>query len=61
VDPAERSPLSPAGQVDAWGDLADGLRHNRTGRRRALRMLIGLAAVLVVLAAVAAGLAALLG
>ena len=48
----EREPLSPAGQIDAWGDLASGWRSNPRGRRRALRMLLWLA----VLAAVVAGL-----
>lgn len=41
----EREPLSPAGQIDAWGDLASGWRSNRRGRRRALRMLLALAVV----------------
>jgi hypothetical protein len=49
---AEHEPLSPAGQVDAWGDVAVGLRTNRSGRRRALRMLGWLAAVVVALTAV---------
>jgi hypothetical protein len=31
--------------VDQWGDLAAGLRCNRAGRRRALRMLLALAVV----------------
>jgi hypothetical protein len=48
MDPAEHNQYSPAGQIDQWGDLAQGLRHNRSGRRRAARMLIGLAAVFVV-------------
>jgi hypothetical protein len=48
----EHEPTSPAGQVDAWGEFATGLRHNRAGRRRALRMLGWLAAVVVVLTAV---------
>jgi hypothetical protein len=52
----EHHPLSPAGEVDQWGDLAAGLRHNRAGRRRALRMLLALAVV----ALVATGLVALL-
>ncbi|MGY1823251.1 hypothetical protein [Geodermatophilus sp. SYSU D00079] len=43
----EHDQYSPAGEVDRWGDLARGLRHNRQGRRRALRMLVGLAAVVV--------------
>jgi hypothetical protein len=41
-------PLSPAGRVDQWGDLATGLRYNRPGRRRALRMLLALAVVSLV-------------
>ena len=52
----EHHPLSPAGEVDQWGDLAAGLRYNRAGRRRALRMLLALAVV----ALVATGLVALL-
>jgi hypothetical protein len=49
VERHEHEPTSPAGQVDAWGDLAAGLRDNRSGRRRALHMLVWLAVVLVVL------------
>jgi len=52
----EREPLSPAGEVDLWGDLAAGLKDNRSGRRRALRMLLALA----VAALVATGLVVLL-
>ena len=37
--------MSPAGQVDQWGDLAAGLKFNRSGRRRALRLLLVLAVV----------------
>jgi hypothetical protein len=48
--------LSPAGEVDQWGDLATGLRSHRAGRRRALRMLLALA----VFSLVATGLVALL-
>ncbi|SDN76288.1 hypothetical protein [Geodermatophilus sp. DSM 45219] len=44
----EHHPLSPAGEVDQWGDLAAGLRCNRSGRRRAVRMLIGLAVVVAI-------------
>jgi hypothetical protein len=44
----EHNSLSPAGQVDQWGELASGLRYNRPGRRRALRMLLALAAVVVI-------------
>lgn len=44
----EHDQYSPAGQIDQWGDLAQGLRHNRSGRRRAVRMLVALAAVLIV-------------
>ena len=44
----EHHPLSPGGEVDRWGDLAAGLRYNRTGRRRALRMLLALAVVSLV-------------
>jgi hypothetical protein len=40
---------SLTGQVAQWADLAQGLRHNHSGRRRAVRMLLGLAAVAVVL------------
>ena len=47
----EQDPMSPAGRVDAWGDLAAGLTYNRSGRRRALRMLAAL--VLLVAAATA--------
>ena len=42
----EHNQYSPAGQIDQWGDLAEGLKNNRSGRRRALRMLGWLAAVL---------------
>jgi hypothetical protein len=52
VDRDEHEQLSPAGQIDSWGDLASGLRSHRAGRRRALRMLAWLAALLVVVAAV---------
>ena len=48
----ERHPLSPAGQIDSWGDLASGLRSNRRGRRRALRMLLWLAVVVLALGVV---------
>jgi hypothetical protein len=41
----ERSQYSPAGEADLWGDLARGLKYNRSGRRRAERMLLGLAVV----------------
>ncbi|MGY1761295.1 hypothetical protein ACI79G_03090 [Geodermatophilus sp. SYSU D00779] len=41
----EHHPLSPAGEVDQWDDLAAGLRHNRAGKRRAFRMLLALAVV----------------
>lgn len=51
MEPADRNPLSPAGQVDQWGDLAWGLKHNRSGRRRAVRMLAVLVAVIIVGAA----------
>ncbi len=44
----EHHPLSPAGEVDQWGDLAAGLSHSRAGRRRALRMLLALAVVVLV-------------
>ena len=47
----EHHPLSPAGQIDGLGDLALGWRTNRRGRRRALRMLLALAVVLVVVGA----------
>jgi hypothetical protein len=56
VDRHEHHPLSPAGEVDRWGDLAAGLRSNRAGRRRALRMLLALALLVLV----ATGLVALL-
>lgn len=48
MDPAERNQYSPAGEIDQWGQLAQGLRHNRSGRRRAARMLVGLAATVLV-------------
>jgi hypothetical protein len=54
VERHEHQQLSPAGQLDQLGALAAGLKYNRTGRRRALRMLAGLAAVLVVLVGVLA-------
>ena len=38
----EHDQYSPAGEIDRWGDLAVGLKSNRSGRRRAVRMLIGL-------------------
>jgi len=38
----EHNQYSPAGQIDRVGDLANGLKYNRSGRRRAVRMLIGL-------------------
>jgi hypothetical protein len=44
----ERHPLSPAGEVDQWGDLGAGLRYNRAGRRRALLVLLALAALTLV-------------
>ena len=44
----EHNQYSPAGQIDQWGDLAQGLKQNRSGRRRAVRMLTGLAVVLSV-------------
>lgn len=44
----EHNQYSPAGEIDRWGDLAHGLRHNRPGRRRAGRMLVGLALVVLV-------------
>ena len=44
----EHDSMSPAGQVDQWGDLASGLKYNRSGRRRAIRMLLVLALVLIV-------------
>ena len=47
----ENHPLSPAGQLDSLGDFAMGLRTNRSGRRRALRMLVGLAVVLLIVTA----------
>jgi hypothetical protein len=56
VERHEHHPLSLAGEVDQWGDLAAGLRYNRAGRRRALRMLLALAVVSLV----ATGLVALL-
>ena len=52
MDPSEHNQYSPAGQVDQWGELTQGLRHNRSGRRRAARMLLGLAVVVVVALAV---------
>jgi hypothetical protein len=47
MDGSEHNQYSPAGEVDRWADLAQGLTHNGSGRRRALRMLVGLAAVVV--------------
>jgi hypothetical protein len=44
----EHNQYSPAGQIDQWGDLAQGLKQNRAGRRRAMRMLVWLAVVLIV-------------
>lgn len=44
----EHNQYSPAGQIDQWGDLTLGLKQNRPGRRRAVRMLVWLAASLVV-------------
>jgi len=44
----EHNQYSPAGEVDRWGDLAQGLTSNRSGRRRAARMLIGLAVAVLV-------------
>jgi hypothetical protein len=44
---SEPNQYSPAGQVDQWGDLAQGLKYNRSARRRAARMLLGLAAVVI--------------
>jgi hypothetical protein len=44
----EHHPLSRAGEVDQWGDLGAGLRYNRAGRRRALLMLLALAALTLV-------------
>ncbi len=52
----EHHPLSPAGEVHQWGDLAAGLKHNRADRRRAVRMLL----VLVVVSHVATGVVVLL-
>jgi hypothetical protein len=43
MERSEHHSLSPAGQVDQWGDLAAGLKHNGTGRRRAGHMLLALA------------------
>ena len=48
----EHDPMSPAGQVDGWGDLAAGLKYNKSGRRRALRMLAALALLLAAVTAV---------
>jgi len=46
MEPYNRNPMSPAGQVDAAGDLALGWKTNRSGRRRATRMILGLLAVI---------------
>lgn len=43
---ATHDPLTPEGQIEQWGLVAHGLKHNRTGRRRAARMLGGLVAVI---------------
>ncbi len=40
--------LTPAGQVEQAGKFARGLRYNSTGRRRAMRMLAWLGAVIAV-------------
>jgi hypothetical protein len=48
MERGEHDQYSPAGEVDRWGDLAEGLKHNRSGRRRAVRMLVGLAVVVLV-------------
>jgi hypothetical protein len=34
-------PMSPAGQVEQWADLASGLTSDTPGGRRAARMLVG--------------------
>ena len=44
----EHHPLSPAGEVDEWGDLGAGLPYNRAGRRRALLVLLAHAALTLV-------------
>lgn len=44
----EHNQYSPAGQIAQWGDLAQGLKRNTSGRRRAVRMLVWLAAAIVV-------------
>ena len=45
----EHNPYLVEGEIEQWGKLARGLRHNRTGRRRALRLLLWLAVALAVL------------
>ena len=40
-------PLTQEGQIEQWGLIADGLKHNHAGRRRAARMLGGLVALIV--------------
>ena len=40
-------PLTPEGQIEQWGLIADGLKYNHAGRRRAARMLGGLVALIV--------------
>ena len=43
----EHNPYLVEGEIEQWGKLAAGLRHNRTGRRRALRLFLWLAVALV--------------
>ena len=44
----EHNPYLVEGEIEQFGKLAAGLRHNRAGRRRALRLLLWLVLVLVV-------------
>lgn len=39
-------PLTPQGQIEQWGRIAHGLKHNHPGRARALRMLAWLVALI---------------
>jgi hypothetical protein len=48
MERSEYDSMTPAGQAQLWGDLAHGLKTNRSGRRRAFRMLVGLAVVLII-------------
>ncbi len=51
-DDEQHDHLTPLGQVEQVGALARGLRTNAAGRRRALRLLLGLVLAVAVLAVV---------